>query len=86
MSPSRSSPLSQDLGVNVDIPKEGGGKIRIEGPTAEVLKAKVELETMIHKRQDEVTLDLNIEARLHKLIIGRSGTGIKEVSDRVLGA
>lgn len=64
----------------MDVPKEGSnGMVRIEGPTEGVLKAKTEIMNMVDKLQDEVTITLDIEQRLHKTVIGKSGEHVKEV-------
>jgi hypothetical protein len=68
------------MGVNIDIPKDPNAtKIRIEGPTEGVLRAKAEIDAMIKKLKDEVSLDVVIEQRFHRQIIGKSGESIKEV-------
>lgn len=66
--------------MNVDVPKDPEAtKIRIEGPTEGVLKAKAEIDAMIRKLKDEVSADVAIEQRFHRQIIGKSGESIKEV-------
>lgn len=70
---------TQDHGVSVDVVKEPSGKILIEGPPAGVIAAQAELGGTVFKLQDETTIEVAIEQRLHSLIIGKSGAGINEV-------
>lgn len=76
--------LKEELGVTIRIPisDQGDTVIRIEGPPEGVEKAKVELEEMVDKMENEKVKDVVIEQRFHKTIIGAQGAKIKEIRDR----
>lgn len=76
--------LKDELGVTIRIPadNQGDSVIRIEGPPEGVQKAKVELEEMVDKMENEKVKDVIIEQRFHKTIIGAQGAKIKEIRDR----
>lgn len=59
--------------------EEGDDTIRIEGKKESVQFAVKELKEIIKKMETEVTKDINIEHRLHRLIIGSGGEKIREI-------
>lgn len=65
--------------MSIDVMKEPSGTIFIEGPPAGVIAAQTELSGTVLKLQDEISVEVAIEQRLHSLIIGKSGGGINEV-------
>jgi len=76
--------LKEELGVTIRVPSDDTSVkiIRLEGPPEGVEKAKVELEEMISKMENEKVKDVIIEQRFHKAIIGAQGAKIKEIRDR----
>nr|CAD7196081.1 unnamed protein product [Timema douglasi] len=74
--------MKDDLGVVINI-SEGEGKniIRIEGNKAGVEAAKVELEEMVHKMENEKEKDIIIDHRFYRNIIGTKGDNIREIRD-----
>lgn len=76
--------LKQELGVTVHVPsdEERSPVVRLEGPPEGVAQAKAELLEMAHKLQNEVTRELAVEQRFHRLLIGAKGEAIQDVRRR----
>merc|ERR1719273_1308273 len=76
--------LKQEADVMINIPPDdqaGSTCIRIEGNKEGVQKAKVELESLVSKMQNEREKDLIIEARFHRQLIGPKGENIQKIRD-----
>jgi len=76
--------LKQEADVMINIPPDdraGATCIRIEGNKEGVQKAKVELETLVAKMQNEREKDLIIESRFHRQLIGPKGENIQKIRD-----
>lgn len=56
--------------------------IRIEGSREAVAKAKLELENMLKKLENEVTFELSIERRFYGQIIGSKGEKIRDIRNK----
>merc|ERR1719273_17005 len=76
--------LKQEADVMINIPPDdqaGSTCIRIEGNKEGVQKAKVELESLVSKMQNEREKDLIIEARFHRQLIGPKGENIQKIRE-----
>jgi polyribonucleotide nucleotidyltransferase len=70
-----------DVTINIPDTDSGVTVIRIEGTKVGVEKAKVELEGMVEKMQNEKEKDIIIENRFHRQIIGPKGETIQKIRD-----
>ena len=57
-------------------------QVLIDGPRDGVLRAVEQLEVLVKRLENEAARDLTIEARLHRLIIGANGAGIRVLSQK----
>lgn len=57
-------------------------EVVIDGPSDGVRRAAEQLEVLAKRLENEASRDLSIEARLHRLIIGSSGAGIRVLSQK----
>ena len=75
--------IKQEADVMINIPdsEKGETTIRIEGNKEGVLKAKAELESLVHKMENEREKDLIIESRFHRQLIGPKGESIQKMRD-----
>jgi len=70
-----------DVTINIPDTDSGVTIIRIEGNKAGVDKAKVELQGMVEKMENEKEKDIIIENRFHRQIIGPKGENIQKIRD-----
>ena len=70
------SRLRERYGVQVNVPADGNAShtVTIQGPPEGVAQAKEEILQLVAKKADERTVDIIIERRLHKNIIGAKVT------------
>jgi len=75
--------IKSEAEVTINIPESESGVtiIRIEGNKEGVEKAKVELESMVDKMENEKEKDVIIENRFHRQIIGPKGENIQRIRD-----
>lgn len=78
------SKIKQETGVAIKIPSDGDNSniIRIEGEPQGVKIAKEQLLEMAKRMENEVTRDIKIEHRFHRLIIGSKGETIRDIRDK----
>lgn len=77
--------IKDESGAKINLPAIDSlnNMIHIEGLTEGVVIAKTQILEIITKLQNLRTLDLIVPHRLHSLIIGSGGTGIKEILKHV---
>jgi len=78
------SRIKEETNVEIRIPQENSktNKIRIEGPKEGVIRAKEMLKEMVATMENEVTQEINLEHRFHRLMIGTKGEKIREIRDK----
>ena len=57
-------------------------QVLVDGPRDGVQRAVEQLQVLVKRLENEATRDLTIEARLHRLIIGANGAGIRVLSQK----
>lgn len=75
--------IKSESDVTINIPETDSGVtiIRIEGNKSGVEKAKLELQGMVEKMENEKEKDVIIENRFHRQIIGPKGENIQKIRD-----
>jgi predicted RNA-binding protein YlqC (UPF0109 family) len=73
--------LSKDKNVRITVPNEmdGSNIIRVEGDKTVVPGVVAELQTLITRVENEKSLEVKIEQRLHRLMIGSGGEAINKI-------
>ena len=72
--------LKNEYNVSIRIPHDtDSNMVYIEGDPQGVLDAKKELLELADKLGNEKSRDIIIQQRLHRLIIGQSGSGIQKI-------
>merc|ERR1719361_536081 len=74
--------LRMNHSVEVHLPKKGEADeniITIRGYEDNVIKAKEEIEAIVHQFESMVREEVSIDSRTHPMIIGRRGQGIRKI-------
>lgn len=73
--------MHTNFGVNVRVPgaSESSNVIRIEGAPEDVKKAKLELQELVTKVENERSKDIIIEQKFHSNLIGKNGKNLGEI-------
>ena len=74
--------LRANHSVEVHLPKKGDAEeniITIRGYEDNVMKAKEEIEAIVHQFESMVREEVSIDSRTHPMIIGRRGQGIRKI-------
>ncbi|KAL5252053.1 hypothetical protein ACHWQZ_G015010 [Mnemiopsis leidyi] len=71
--------IKSDTGVNIKIPQEEGQEIEIVGPPDGVAKAREMLLEQAKRIENEASVELKIEQKWHRLLIGTKGESIQKI-------
>jgi len=71
--------IKADTGVNIRIPQEEGQEIEIVGPPDGVAAARDMLLEQAKRIENEASIELTIEQRWHRLLIGAKGDNIQKI-------
>lgn len=71
--------IKSDTGVNIKIPQEEGQEIEIVGPPEGVAKAREMLLEQAKRIENEASVELVIEQKWHRLLIGTKGESIQKI-------
>eukprot|EP00096_Caligus_rogercresseyi_P014501 TRINITY_DN700_c0_g1_i6.p1 TRINITY_DN700_c0_g1~~TRINITY_DN700_c0_g1_i6.p1 ORF type:complete len:1348 (+),score=556.54 TRINITY_DN700_c0_g1_i6:85-4128(+) len=71
--------LKGESDVSINIPEAPGSLIRIEGLTEGVKRSESELRVLVKRMANEKELELSIESRFHRSLIGPKGERIQKI-------
>jgi rRNA processing protein Krr1/Pno1 len=72
--------LQHEFGVQIKL--QQSGVVRIEGPPQGVALAKLDIEQLLQKKENEKQKDLIIDHRYHRQLIGSQGSKIRDLRER----
>ena len=71
--------IKSETGVNIKIPQDGDQEIEIIGSPEGVKKARDMLVEQATKIENEANVELNIEQRWHRILIGAKGENMQKI-------
>jgi predicted PilT family ATPase len=71
--------LREKHDVDIQVSREGGDEIKIQGPQKKAEACKAEIAKMLKQFEDEVNYVLKIDPKFHGQLVGRNGENLRKI-------